>query len=42
MCEIAHLLGPGVSVLSHQLGQVYERGAVDRRQAGRIVCYRLA
>jgi DNA-binding transcriptional ArsR family regulator len=39
--DIALVLGMSVSALSHQLGFLRERGAVERRKAGRIVYYRL-
>jgi DNA-binding transcriptional ArsR family regulator len=41
VCDIALVLGMSVSALSHQLRFLRERGAVDRRKAGRIVYYRL-
>jgi ArsR family transcriptional regulator len=39
--DIALVLGMSVSALSHQLRSLRERGAVERRKAGRIVYYRL-
>jgi DNA-binding transcriptional ArsR family regulator len=41
VCDIALVLGMSVSALSHQLRFLRERGAVERRKAGRIVYYRL-
>jgi DNA-binding transcriptional ArsR family regulator len=41
VCDIALVLGMGVSALSHQLRFLRERGAVERRKVGRIVYYRL-
>ena len=41
VCDIALVLGMTVSALSHQLRFLRERGAVERRKAGRIVYYRL-
>lgn len=41
VCDIALVTGMSVSALSHQLRFLRERGAVDRRKAGRIVYYRL-
>ena len=41
VCDIALVLGMSVSALSHQLRFLRERGAVERRRAGRIVYYRL-
>ena len=41
VCDIALVLGMSVSALSHQLRSLRERGAVERRKAGRIVYYRL-
>jgi ArsR family transcriptional regulator len=41
VCDIALVLGMSVSALSHQLRFLRERGAVERRKAGRIVHYRL-
>jgi ArsR family transcriptional regulator, lead/cadmium/zinc/bismuth-responsive transcriptional repressor len=41
VCDIALVLGMSVSALSHQLGFLRERGAVERRKAGRIAYYRL-
>lgn len=42
VCDIALVLGMSVSALSHQLHFLRERGAVERRKAGRIAFYRLA
>jgi len=39
--DIALVLGMSVSALSHQLGFLRERGAVNRRKAGRIAYYKL-
>jgi DNA-binding transcriptional ArsR family regulator len=39
--DIALVLGMSVSALSHQLHFLRERGAVERRRAGRIAHYRL-
>ena len=41
VCDVALVLGLSVSALSHQLRFLRERGAVERRKAGRIVYYRL-
>ena len=41
VCDIALVTGMSVSALSHQLRFLRERGAVERRKAGRIVYYRL-
>ena len=41
VCDIALVLGLGVSALSHQLRYLRERGAVEGRRVGRIVHYRL-
>jgi DNA-binding transcriptional ArsR family regulator len=41
VCDIALVLGMSVSALSHQLRFLRERGAVERRKAGRIAYYRL-
>lgn len=41
VCDLAWLLGISQSGLSHQLRLLRERGAVQRRRAGRIVYYRL-
>jgi DNA-binding transcriptional ArsR family regulator len=41
VCDIALVLGMSVSALSHQLRFLRERGAVERRKAGRVVHYRL-
>ncbi|HMJ81361.1 MAG TPA: metalloregulator ArsR/SmtB family transcription factor [Candidatus Dormibacteraeota bacterium] len=41
VCDMALVLGMGVSALSHQLRALRERGAVSRRKAGRIAYYRL-
>ena len=41
VCDIALVLGLSVSALSHQLRFLRERGAVERRKAGRIAYYRL-
>ncbi|MDP2350517.1 MAG: metalloregulator ArsR/SmtB family transcription factor [Chloroflexota bacterium] len=41
VCDIALVLGMSVSALSHQLRFLRERGAVERRKAGRIADYRL-
>jgi len=41
VCDTALVLGMSVSALSHQLRFLRERGAVERRKAGRIVYYRL-
>jgi ArsR family transcriptional regulator, lead/cadmium/zinc/bismuth-responsive transcriptional repressor len=41
VCDIALVLGMSVSALSHQLRSLRERGAVERRKAGRIAYYRL-
>jgi ArsR family transcriptional regulator, lead/cadmium/zinc/bismuth-responsive transcriptional repressor len=41
VCDIALLLGMGVSALSHQLRFLRDRGAVERRKVGRIAYYRL-
>ena len=41
VCDIALVLGMSVSALSHQLRFLSERGAVERRKAGRIAYYRL-
>jgi ArsR family transcriptional regulator, lead/cadmium/zinc/bismuth-responsive transcriptional repressor len=41
VCDIALVLGISVSALSHQLRFLRERGAVERRKAGRIAYYRL-
>jgi ArsR family transcriptional regulator len=41
VCDIALVLGMTVSALSHQLRYLRERGAVERRKAGRIAYYRL-
>jgi len=41
VCDIALVLGMSVSALSHQLGFLRERGAVERRKVGRIAYYRL-
>jgi ArsR family transcriptional regulator len=39
--DIALVLRMSVSALSHQLGFLRDRGAVERRKTGRIVYYRL-
>lgn len=41
VCDIALVLGMSVSALSHQLRFLRERGAVERRKAGRMAYYRL-
>jgi DNA-binding transcriptional ArsR family regulator len=41
VCDIALVLGMSVSALSHQLRFLRERGAVERRKAGRIAYYHL-
>jgi ArsR family transcriptional regulator len=41
VCDIALVLGMSVSALSHQLRNLRERGAIERRKDGRIVYYRL-
>ncbi len=41
VCDIALVLGMSVSALSHQLGFLRERGAVERHKVGRIAYYRL-
>jgi ArsR family transcriptional regulator len=41
VCDIALVLGMSVSALSHQLRYLRERGAVERRKAGRMAYYRL-
>lgn len=41
VCDMALVLGMSVSALSHQLRFLRERGAVERRKAGRIAYYRL-
>lgn len=41
VCDIALVLGMTVSALSHQLRFLRERGAVERRKAGRIAYYSL-
>lgn len=41
VCDIALVLGMSVSALSHQLRSLRERGAVERRKAGRMAYYRL-
>ena len=41
VCDIALVLGMGVSALSHQLRFLRERGAVERRKAGRMAYYSL-
>lgn len=41
VCDLAWLLGISQSALSHQLRLLRERGAVERRRAGRIMYYRL-
>ncbi len=41
VCDIALVLGMSVSALSHQLHFLRDRGAVERRKAGRIAYYRL-
>jgi ArsR family transcriptional regulator, lead/cadmium/zinc/bismuth-responsive transcriptional repressor len=41
VCDIALVTGMSVSALSHQLRSLRERGAVERRKAGRIAYYRL-
>lgn len=41
VCDIALVLGMGVSALSHQLRFLRERNAVSRRKVGRIAYYRL-
>jgi DNA-binding transcriptional ArsR family regulator len=42
VCDLALLLDLTVSALSHQLRLLRERGAVNRRKAGRIAFYSLA
>jgi len=41
VCDIALVLGMSVSAVSHQLRFLRQRGAVERRKAGRMVHYRL-
>jgi ArsR family transcriptional regulator, lead/cadmium/zinc/bismuth-responsive transcriptional repressor len=41
VCDMALVLGMSVSALSHQLRFLRERGAVERRKAGRVAFYRL-
>ncbi|MEO5965106.1 MAG: metalloregulator ArsR/SmtB family transcription factor [Candidatus Limnocylindrales bacterium] len=41
VCDIALVIGMSVSALSHQLRFLRERGAVERRKAGRVAYYRL-
>jgi len=41
VCDVALVLGMSVSALSHQLRFLRERGAVERRKAGRMAYYRL-
>lgn len=41
VCDVALVLGMSVSALSHQLRYLRERGAVERRKAGRMAYYRL-
>lgn len=41
VCDLAWLLGISQSGLSHQLRLLRERGALERRRAGRIMYYRL-
>lgn len=41
VCDLAWLLRVSQSGLSHQLRLLRERGAVERRRAGRIMYYRL-
>lgn len=41
VCDIALVLGMSVSALSHQLRFLRERGAAERRKAGRMAYYRL-
>jgi ArsR family transcriptional regulator len=41
VCDMALVLGMGVSALSHQLRALRDRGAVTRRKSGRIAYYRL-
>src|SRR3990172_3578040 len=41
VCDMALVLGLSVSALSHQLRALRERGAVSRRNAGRMAYYRL-
>lgn len=41
VCDLAWVLGISQSALSHQLRLLRERGAVERRRAGRIMYYRL-
>jgi ArsR family transcriptional regulator, lead/cadmium/zinc/bismuth-responsive transcriptional repressor len=41
VCDMALVIGLSVSALSHQLRFLRERGAVERRKAGRIAYYRL-
>ena len=42
VCDIALVLGLGVSALSHQLRVLRERGLCERRREGRLMYYRLA
>ncbi len=42
VCDIALILGLGVSALSHQLRFLRERGLCERRREGRLMYYRLA
>ena len=42
VCDIALVLGLGVSALSHQLRFLRERGLCERRRDGRLMYYRLA
>ena len=41
VCDMALVIGMSVSALSHQLRLLRERGAVERRKAGRVAYYRL-
>lgn len=41
VCDMALVIGMSVSALSHQLHLLRERGAVERRKAGRVAWYRL-
>jgi ArsR family transcriptional regulator len=41
VCDMAVVIGMSVSALSHQLRFLRERGAVERRKAGRVAYYRL-
>lgn len=41
VCDLALVVGMSVSALSHQLRNLRERGAIERRKVGRIAYYRL-